>query len=164
MKTTLKILAVLLVLTALAAGGFYFTTGHLPGWVLPAPPAAPVPALAEAPAPVELPPPVLTGERSEERRVGNGDWSSDVCSSDLDPGEVLRRGHEDDVEDPGGAAGPDRPRGGGLLLHHGSSAGLGPARAAGRAGPGAGRGPGSRRAAAAGPDRREIGRAACRER
>jgi len=61
MKTTLKVLAVLLILTALATGGFYFTTGRLPGW--PAPPAVPgpVPAPAVAPVPVELPPPVLTG-------------------------------------------------------------------------------------------------------
>ena len=62
MKTTGRVLAVLLLLTALAAGGFYFTTGHLPAWPPPGPPTAPIPAPAEAPAPVELPAPVLTGE------------------------------------------------------------------------------------------------------
>ena len=62
MKTTGRVLAVLLLLTALAAGGFYFTTGHLPAWPPPGPPPAPIPAPAEAPAPVELPAPVLTGE------------------------------------------------------------------------------------------------------
>src|SRR2546425_341971 len=62
MKTTGRVLAVLLLLTALAAGGFYFTTGHLPVWPPPGPPTAPIPAPAEAPAPVELPAPVLTGE------------------------------------------------------------------------------------------------------
>ena len=62
MKTTGSVLAVLLLLTALAAGGFYFTTGHLPAWPPPGPPTAPIPAPAEAPVPVELPAPVLTGE------------------------------------------------------------------------------------------------------
>jgi glucodextranase-like protein len=61
MKKTFTVLAVLVILTALAGGGFYYFTGSLPGFQPPKPP--PPPALpAETPAPVEVAPPVLTVE------------------------------------------------------------------------------------------------------
>ena len=54
----MKFLAVALVLTALAASGFYLYRDYLPGF--PPPEQAPVPLPAEAP--VDLPPPVLSSE------------------------------------------------------------------------------------------------------
>src|SRR5436309_2911872 len=70
MKTTSRILAVLLILTALAAGGYYYFSRRWPGARPPAPPPAPVPAPAEAPVPIELPPPVLTGEPETPSATG----------------------------------------------------------------------------------------------
>src|SRR3989449_8729991 len=61
MKKTIKALAVLLVLGALAGGGFYVFKNGLPGF-RPPPPQPPVPVPAETPAPVDLQPPVLSGE------------------------------------------------------------------------------------------------------
>lgn len=57
-KRSIKFLAVALVLTALAAGGFYLYRDVLPGFRPPE--QAPVPLPAEAP--VDLPPPVLSSE------------------------------------------------------------------------------------------------------
>jgi len=59
MKKTITALAVLVILAALAGGGFYVLEHGLPGFHPPQPPAT-VPA--ETPAPVELQPPVLSGE------------------------------------------------------------------------------------------------------
>jgi len=61
MKKTIKALAVLLVLAALAGGGFYVFKNGLPGF-RPPPTQPPVPVPAETPAPVDLQPPVLSGE------------------------------------------------------------------------------------------------------
>ena len=61
MKKTIKALAVLLVLVALAGGGFYVFKNGLPGF-RPPPTQPPVPVPAETPAPVDLQPPVLSGE------------------------------------------------------------------------------------------------------
>jgi hypothetical protein len=57
-KRSIKFLAVALVLTALAASGFYLYRDYLPGFRPPE--QAPVPLPAEAP--VDLPPPVLSSE------------------------------------------------------------------------------------------------------
>src|SRR2546426_5969516 len=61
MKKTIKALAVLLVLAALAGGGFYVFKNGLPGF-RPPPTQPPVPVPPQPRPPVELPPPVLTGE------------------------------------------------------------------------------------------------------
>src|SRR6266540_2722965 len=61
MKKTITVLAVLLVLAALAGGGFYLIKDHLPGFQPPQPPPT-VPVPAASPAPAELPAPVLSGE------------------------------------------------------------------------------------------------------
>jgi len=61
MNKTIKALAVLLVLAALAGGGFYVFKNGLPGF-RPPPTQPPVPVPAETPAPVDLQPPVLSGE------------------------------------------------------------------------------------------------------
>ncbi len=61
MKKTITVLAVLLVLAALAGGGFYLFKDHLPG-LQPPPPPPTVPVPAASPAPSELPAPVLSGE------------------------------------------------------------------------------------------------------
>jgi len=61
MKKTITTLAVLVILAALAGGGFYVLEHGLPGF-LPPQPRPPVPVPAETPAPVELQPPVLSGE------------------------------------------------------------------------------------------------------
>ena len=61
MKKTIRVLAVLLFLAALAGGGFYYFKDSLPGFQPPRPqPPAALPA--ETPAQVELQPPVLSGE------------------------------------------------------------------------------------------------------
>src|SRR5207249_4486712 len=43
--------------------------------------------------------PIATAMRSEERRVGQRDWSSDVCSSDLFGGLECENGQERDGDD-----------------------------------------------------------------
>ena len=69
MKKTIKALAVLLVLAALAGGGFYVFKNGLPGF-RPPPTQPPVPVPAETPAPVDLQPPVLSGETEAPQSGG----------------------------------------------------------------------------------------------
>src|SRR2546425_11900754 len=69
MKKTIKALAVLLVLVALAGGGFYVFKNGLPGF-RPPPTQPPVPVPAETPAPVDLQPPVLPGEAETPQAGG----------------------------------------------------------------------------------------------
>src|SRR3989454_634770 len=69
MKKTIKALAVLLVLVALAGGGFYVFKNGLPGF-RPPPTQPPVPVPAETPAPIDLQPPVLSGEPETPRAGG----------------------------------------------------------------------------------------------
>src|SRR2546425_2502946 len=69
MKKTITALAVLLVLVALAGGGFYVFKNGLPG-LRPPQTRPPVPVPAETPAPIDLQPPVLSGEPETPRAGG----------------------------------------------------------------------------------------------
>jgi Glucodextranase, domain B len=62
MKKTFTTLAILLVLAALAGGGFYLLKDRLPGLFPPAQREPPASVPEETPAPLELQPPVLSSE------------------------------------------------------------------------------------------------------
>jgi hypothetical protein len=63
MKKVIGVLALLVLLAALGAGGFYVSQGRLPWERPPAPAPQPVPAPAAPAPPAELPPPTLVGEQ-----------------------------------------------------------------------------------------------------